>query len=190
MKAFSSFFRLGLIGASLVGLVVVFAGCNSCKPGGGPGKSQAYNLHVTLDKALKDSSVEVDVMAVNSYDLERLKTYSLNKYWQAGDPMRADLPKTSFSFLSGNDLERVLKATDPKWQQWTKSGVQYLVILADLPGVYQEGMTGSQDPRRQILPICECYWPPKTKDILVEVQASGVRIITPPRPGQTLPPGW
>jgi len=190
MKAFSSFFRLGLIGSGLVGLVIIFAGCSSCKPGGPPGKPEAYNLHIRLDTALKDSSVEVEVIGVNSYDLERLKTYSINKYWQAGDPMRADLPKISFSFLSGNDLDRVFKATDPKWKQWAKSGVQYLVILADLPGVFQDGMIGSQDPRRQILPICQCYWPSGTKDLVVEIQSSGVRIITPPRPGQTLPPGW
>jgi hypothetical protein len=190
MKAHSTFFRLGLIGASLLGLAVMFTGCSSCKPGGPPGKAQAYNLHVTLDKALKDSSVEVDVIPVNSYDLERLKTYSVNKYWQAGDPMREDLPKVSFSFLSGNNLERVLKISDPKWQQWTKSGVQYLVLLADLPGVYQDGMIGSQDPRRQLLPICHCYWPSRTKDLVVDVQTSGVRIITPPRPEQILPPGW
>ena len=120
----------------------------------------------------------VDVIPVNTYDLERLKSYSINKYWQAGDPMRQDLPKVSFSFVSGNNLDRELKATDPKWQQWTKSGVQYLVIIADLPGVYQDGLTGSQDPRRQILPICKCYWPSKTKDLVVEVQASGVRIVT------------
>src|SRR5208337_1876229 len=141
-----------------------------------PGKPRAYNLHINLDPALKDSSVEVDVIAVNSYDLERLKSYSVNKYWQAGDSMRQDLPKLSFSFVSGNDYQRVFKSKDPKWQQWTKSGVQYLVVLADLPGVYKDGMTGSQDPRRQLLPICECYWPSGTKDLVVEVQASGVRI--------------
>ena len=190
MKALSSFLRPGLLGSCLVGLVVLFAGCSSCKPGGPPGKPEAYNLHVTLDKALKDSSVEVDVIPVSTSDLERLKTYSVNKYWQAGDSMRADLPKISFSFVSGNDLDHVLKATDPKWQQWTKSGTQYLVILADLPGVYQDGMIGSQDARRQLLPICQCYWPSRTKELAVDVQASGVRITTPPRPGQTLPPGW
>jgi len=190
MKVFSSFFRLGLIGSGLAALVVMSGGCSSCKPGGPPGKPEAYNLHVTLDKALKDSSVEVDVIPVSASDLERLKTYSVNKYWQAGDSMRADLPKISFNFLSGNDLGRVLTMKDPKWQQWTKSGVQYLVILADLPGVYQVGMIGSQDPRRQLLPICQCYWPSGTKDLAVDVQASGVRITTPPRPGQTLPPGW
>lgn len=179
-----------LVALALAGGSVFFSGCSSCKPGSGPGKPQAYNLHVNLGQSLKESSVVVDVIPANAYDLQRLRTYSINKYWQAGDPMRADLPKVSFSFVSGKELKRELKATDPKWKKWTKSGVQYLVILADLPGVYQAGMSGSQDPRRQILPICQCYWPPKTKDLTVEVQASGVRVLTPPRLGQALPTGW
>jgi hypothetical protein len=165
------------------------AGCSSCKPGV-PGKPQAYNLQIKLGNTLKDSSVVVDVIAANQYDLERLKTYSINKYWSPGDSLRTDIPKTSFSFVSGKDLDSTLARTNVLWTQWKNAGVQYLVVVADLPGVFEEGKIGSQDPRRQLLPICNCYWPAKTKDLTVEVQASGVRIITPPRLGQTLPPGW
>lgn len=189
MKILSSCFRFGLLATGLVGLALVFAGCSTCKPGGSPGKPLAYNLHIKLSSALKESSVVVDVIPADEYDLERLRTYSINKYWQADDPMRKDLTKVSFSFVSGNHLDREIKATDPRWKKWIKSGAQYLVIIADLPGVYQD-RSGSQDPRRQMLPICRCYWPSGTKDLTVEVQASGVRVVTPPRVGQSLPPGW
>jgi hypothetical protein len=189
MKTLSSFFRCGLLGTVLVGLAIVFGGCSTCKPGGGPGKPLAYNLHVNLSPTLKESSVVVDVIPANEYDLERLRTYSINKYWEAADPMREDLAKVSFSFVSGNDLNCEIKAADPRWQKWIKSGAQYLVVIADLPGVYQD-QPGSQDPRRQILPICKCYWPSGTKDLMVAVQTSGVRVVTAPRLGQSLPPGW
>lgn len=169
---------------------MLFSGCSSCKPGSGPGKPQARNLQINLGESLKDSSVVVDVIAANPSDLERLKTYSVNKYWSPGDPLRRDLPKVSFSFVSGEKLDRALNMTNAVWKAWIKSGVQYLVVVADLPGVYQGDKPGSQDPRRQLVPICECYWPPKTKVLKVEVQASGVRVVTAPRLGQTLPSGW
>lgn len=178
-----------LIALAMTGASFLFEGCSSCKPGE-PGKPQAYNLNVNLGDTLKDSSVVVDVIAANQYDLERLKTYSVNKYWSPGDSMRIDIPKTSFSFVSGAQLKQTLPATNSLWAKWKDSGVQYLVVMADLPGVFEEGKTGSQDPRRQLLPICECYWPSKTEDLTIEVQASGVRVITAPRVGQTLPPGW
>jgi hypothetical protein len=176
-----------LLAVAVAGL---FAGCSSCKPGKGPGKPQAYNLHINLGQSLKDSSVVVDLIAANPYDVERLKTYSVNKYWQPGDALRRDLPKMDFSFVSGTNLNRTLNIHNGVWNQWFKSGVQYLVVMADLPGVYEEGKAGSQDPRRQIVPVCKCYWPSGTKDLTVEVQASGVRVVTAPRLGQTLPPGW
>jgi hypothetical protein len=172
------------------GLAVFISGCSSCKPGKGPGKPRAYDLNIHLGDTLKDSSVVVDVIAANVYDVERLKTYNMNKFWQPGDAMRADLSKVEFSFVSGADLSRTLARTNTLWKKWASSGVQYLVVLADLPGVYEDGKSGSQDPRRQIVPICECYWPPKTKNLDIAIQASGVRVETAPRLGQTLPPGW
>lgn len=189
MKTLSSFFRFGLLGTGLVGLAIIFAGCNTCKPGGSPGKPREYNLHVNLSPSLKESSVVVDLIPANAYDLERLRTCSVNKFWQADDPMRKDLTRVSFSFVSGNNLGREIKASDPRWEKWINSGAQYLVLIADLPGVYQD-RPGNQDPRRQILPICRCYWPSGTKDLVVDVQASGLRVVTPPRVGQSLPPGW
>jgi len=104
--------------------------------------------------------------------------------------LRQDLSKTNFSFVASGHLQSTLPARDPKWKQWKKDGIQYLVIIADLPGVFDDGKSGSQDPRRQLLPICKCYWKSWTRNIPVEVQASGVRVLAVPREGQVLPPGW
>jgi hypothetical protein len=192
MKARSSFgggWRLALM---VAGMAVFISGCsllNPCKPGK-PGKPQAYNLHIKLGTNLQGSSVVVDVLPANQYNLEKLKNYSINKYWKSGDPLRQDTPKTTFSFVSNDKLEQILPATDPKWKEWANTGVQYLVIVADLPGVFDDGKVGSQDSRRQILPICKCYWDSNVKDLVVEIQKSGVHIATPPRPDQPLPPGW
>jgi hypothetical protein len=173
--------------AAVVGTVLL-SGC-ACGPGK-LGGTRAYNLQIKLDESLKDSSVVVDVIPANSSDLERLKTYSINKYWKPDDTLRQDLSKTHFSFVSSGRLQCTLPAKDPKWKQWKKDGVQYLVIIADLPGVFDDGKSGSQDPRRQLLPICKCYWKSWTRSLPVEIQASGVRVLAVPREGQALPPGW
>jgi hypothetical protein len=167
----------------------MLAGCSSCKPGKGPGKPQPYNVQIKLGDALKDKSIQVDLVGANPSDIEQLKAYNINKYWDTGDPFRADRPKFTASFVGGQQSVQTLSMTDPVWQQWIGFGAQYIVIIANLPDIHQDS-PGSQDPRRQILPICECYWPSKTKEINVEVQASGVRVVTPPRPEQSLPPGW
>jgi hypothetical protein len=182
-------FRAGWLAALIVAGGTMFL-CGCACSSGKLGSPRAYNLKIKLGDPLKDSSVVVDVIAANTSDLERLKTYSINKYWKAGDPLRHDLPKTTFSFVSGEKLDRSLDNTNALWKQWKAAGVQYLVVIADLPGVYDDGKTGSQDPRRQLLPICKCYWKSGTKDLPVDVQASGVRTTAAPRPGQTLPSGW
>jgi hypothetical protein len=187
----SSLFRVkSLAVLAVAGLTVLSSGCTLLCRFGKLGSPKAYNLKVTLGSSLKDSSVVVDVIPANPSDLERLKTYSINKYWKSGDPLRQDLTKTTFSFVSGDKLEQTLPAKDPKWKEWKKAGVQYLVVIADLPGLFEEGKTGSQDPRRQLIPICRCYWVSGTKDLKVEVQTSGVRPAVAPRVGHTLPPGW
>lgn len=165
-------------------------GCASCKPGGNPGPPLAYNLQIQLSDSLKDSSVIVDVIGAGPLDLERLRTYSVNKYWKPGDSLRTDLPQASFNFVAAEKLTQTLNASDPKWKQWISSGTQYLVVIADLPGVFEDGKPGSQDQRRQIVPICKCYWPDKTKELVIRVQPSGVSVASAPRPGQVLPPGW
>src|SRR2546423_9156483 len=159
-----------VVGLSLILAAAALSGCASCKPGKGAGKPLTYNLKVAPADSLKDSSVEVDVVGIHPSDLERYKTYSVKKYFKPGDPMRADAAKVTAKFVPGNQKPLLIPSTDPQWAKWMSSGAQYLVVIADLPNVADEGKVGSQDPRRQLVPICECYWPAKTKGIAVEVE--------------------
>ena len=192
MKARITYYRGWWLALMVAGMAVFLSGCGLLSPckSGKPGKPQAYNLHIKLQTNLANASVVVDVIPANQYNLEKLRNYSVTKYWRANDPMRQETPKTTFNFANTDKLEQTLAVTNAVWKEWVGSGVQYLVILADLPGLVDEGKTGNQDPRRQILPIGKCYWPGGTKDLNVEVQRSGVRIATTPRPEQPLPPGW
>jgi hypothetical protein len=192
MKFVNSFGRCLLAALIAAGLAFGLTGCSlfGICSSGDPGKPKAYNVQINLGSQLKDSSVVVDLIAANPSDLEALKTYSINKYWTPGNRMRNDAMKVSFSFVGGKETSNTLSRTNGVWKQWIGMGAQYLVVVADLPGVFDDGKVGTEDPRRQILPICKCYWPSGTKAIDVEVQPSRVRVVTAPSPGQTLPPGW
>jgi hypothetical protein len=176
-----------LVLALMVAGATVLVGCSTCKPGGPPGPPQAYNLTISPGESLKDSSVLVDVVGINQSELPKWQDYSIRDYFKPGDPVRQDAAKFTAEFVPGKQAPAVLKKTDPLWSRWSKSGAQYLVLIADLPGVYKEGKSGSQDPRRQLIPLCQCYWPDKTTDLNVRIQAGGVSLVTVPREGWTLP---
>lgn len=147
----------------------------------------SYNVKLNPGESLKDSSVVVDVVGINQSELPKWQSYSIKNYFKQGDPVRQDAQKFTADFVPGHQTTVVLKKNDPLWDKWLKSGAQYLVVVADIPGFYPEGKSGSQDPRRQLIPMCQCFWPDKTADLEVKVQAGGVSLVTPPREGWTLP---
>ena len=74
-----------------------------------------------------------------------------------------------------------LARADAKWNKWMAQGATHLVVLADLPGARQD-RAGTQDERRQIVPLDQCHWPKKATNLIVQVQRSGINVLTPPRP--------
>jgi hypothetical protein len=124
--------------------------------------------------------VLVDIVGVSRARLPYWENYSMTKYWRAGDDARKDAHKKTFDFVSGEALTQTLSSTDPIWTDWLASGVTHIVVLADLPGL-QSDKPGTQDPRRQILPLDKCHWPDKTTSLTIEVQKSGIDVRTPVR---------
>jgi hypothetical protein len=168
-----SFVAIGLIGA-----ILVFAGCSSCKPGK-PGPIGKYNVEVVVDESLKNSSVIADIVGVNSSSLPGLENYDMGVYWKDGDLKRHDADKIVLDFVTGS-LKKSLPATDKIWEKWRNKGVTHIVVLADLPGSWPS-RPGNQDPRRQILSLDQCNWPPKTTDLKILVKGSGIEVETPVR---------
>jgi hypothetical protein len=169
-----------LIGAgALILLMAVFAGCSSCKPGK-PGPIGKYTINVSLDESLKTSSVLVDLVGVNPSGLPRWESYDMGKYWREGDPMRHDADKIVLNFVSGQSLTNSLSVTNAVWDRWKSQGVTHVLVLADIT-VRGESRPGNQDARRQILPLDQCQWPSKTKELNVLVQRSGIKVLTPAR---------
>lgn len=180
MKSSSRAGSILLAGLLAVGTVLLTGCFASCKPGK-PGKPKAYHITVNLDESLKQGSVLVDLVPVTLASLPRWEAYSMNKYWKDGDPMRNDADKVTLSFISGQSLTNELGRLDQKWNRWMAQGVTHMVVLADLPGARQD-KPGNQDERRQIVSLDPCAWPKKTTNVTVQVQRSGINILTPPRP--------
>jgi hypothetical protein len=179
MKA-SSWVGSFALAALLATGIALLTGCATCKPGK-PGKPKAYHVTVNLDQSLQQASVLVDLVAANPTSLPRWEAYSMSKYWKDEDPMRKDADKITLSFISGRALSNELARVDAKWNKWLAQGATHLVVLADLPGARQD-KSGTQDERRQIVPLDQCHWPKKTTNLIVQVQRSGINVITPPRP--------
>jgi hypothetical protein len=175
------------LGLGMFAALALFSGCSSCKPGKDEGAATAYNFKVSPGDSLKDGSFTVDIIGLQQSELQLLQNYSLKKYWRPGDPVRQDLAKLTVEFVPGKQEPFLIQKKDPVWKKWIGSGVQYVAVVADLPGIYEEGKVGSQDPRRQLVPICKCYWRSGVKELDVEVRAGGVRVVTVPREGETLP---
>jgi hypothetical protein len=167
--------------SALAVLAILFQGCSSCKPGQ-PGPTGKYNIQVGLASSLKDSSMLVDLVGVNPASLPSWEAYSMTKYWQTGDARRNDaLDKYTIDFVSGKSLTNGLSITNPVWSKWMARGVTHVVVIANLPGAPSADKPGSQDPRRQILPLDKCSWAKGADTLNLMVQQSGIEVLTPTR---------
>jgi hypothetical protein len=118
-----------------------------------------------------DASVEVDFVGATGSDLMDWKAYSMNKYWQPGDPMRRDAEKVTLR-IDGKETKQ-FAPNDPIWDKWFARQATYLVVLAHLPGDFPDGPT---DPRRKIVPLAAIE---KNQPLQIEIQERRIMVVTP-----------
>jgi len=142
-----------------------------------------YDIEVEIEDSLKQGSVLVDLVGVNMASLQRWNAYSMSKYWQDNDPMRKDaaLDKVTLSFARGDTTSKMLASTNAIWDNWSAKAVTHVLVLADLPGGHED-KPGTQDDRRQLLPLERVHWIKKTQLLNVLVKRTGIDIITSVRP--------
>jgi hypothetical protein len=143
---------------------------------------RAYNVKVTLDGPLADTSVQVDLVGANELaDLPKWQSYSVTDYWQPNNAFRRDARKSTMQFGRGKPNTQTLLGSDPHWEEWLRTGALDLVIVADLPGAVTDQM-GNADPRRLILPLDRAVWGRNVDTIEILIQESGLRLLTPRKP--------
>jgi hypothetical protein len=150
-------------------LFVAWMACTGC--------SSAPRKYDVKINAATPASVDVDIIGATASDLPDWNSYSINKYWQEGDVRRRDAQKVEMK--TGETKQVVLHRTDTIWNVWFGRGVDHLVIIANLPGSYEDG---PNDPRRKVLDLYPEAWKDGTSDLQIEIQESRINILTPAGP--------
>jgi len=155
-------------------LVAASLGCSTFSRGP---KMRAYSVELEMSSSLVGSSIQVDVIPAKQSELSDWKSYPVEKYWQQSDSRRRDTEKLTWK--ADSDTSVVIDLKDPKWKEWRKKGILYLVLIADIPGQFP---AGEDDPRRKILSLDAGAWMKGTKSLSAEIQETRIRVITPERP--------
>lgn len=168
MTASRRVMAVGLLG----GMVFAGVGC-----GGG---SVPNSINVSMSDQLRaaGTSVELDVVGVNTANLSQWQGYSVDKYFSGSDALRssaADAKKT-LVFSKEKNAPQSIDKSDPIWKKW-KDTASALVLVAQIPGA--SGQPGT-DPRRLVLPLEKGMW--KDKTFQVEVTSAGLKNNTTPAP--------
>jgi hypothetical protein len=142
-----------------------------------PVKPRAFEVQLTFDKPLENASLQVDLIGANSLaDLPKWTSYSVTEYWQPDNPQRRDASKFTYQYRRGFPVTVKIARDNPLWQTWLKSGVEYLVVIADLPGAATD-QAGNADPRRLIIPLDKKLWK-YNAPLEIVIQEGGIKLLT------------
>lgn len=168
--------RLAGVGLALGWLLLAGTGCATPRMG-------RYDVRVTVSDSMADSarilpSVEVHLLALDPDAGRQLQTYSMTDYWNP-NRKKDEFVKRVLHFGQGKENPQTLSYKDPIWDRWDANGAEYLFVLADLPGLFQD-KEDVKDPRRVILPLHPERW--NQRLIRISIEKGGVYLQTPPLP--------
>jgi hypothetical protein len=151
-----------------VAMTFLVTGCRSGT------KPVAWNVSITKTTP---ASIEVDFIGVSPSE----KPYWMNDvkpddYWKPNDSIRQGARKLTINFQSGTTF--VLQRKDPIWNDWLNYGATELMVMADLPGTYDNS---PYDRRRLFLPLNTKTWKSKNKTLEIQIQDEFIRVLTPQR---------
>ena len=125
------------------------------------GCSRVANVMVTRSvtaTAAEDvcqKSVEVHLVGINRFEKDRWDNMSMTEYWQPENPQRKSAKEYTYVIHFGEGpCKATLDKKDPMVDVWKDRKAEYLLVLADLPGVFQD-LPGNADARRLQLPALD-----------------------------------
>ncbi len=128
------------------------------------------NISIEVDDSFRQAygnrPVLVDIVGVSPVEHKRWESYSMTKYWEAGDTLRSTSTGSTITLqLDPSKKEpQVVTASDPHWGTWLNGGNDkdppHIYVLVQLPGTFRasDDKPGNEDARRQILPTGSCRW--------------------------------
>ncbi|MHC4166091.1 MAG: hypothetical protein ACYSWQ_03960 [Planctomycetota bacterium] len=127
-------------------------------------------------------SVEVHLVGVNRFEKDLWETTSITDYWTPGSQLRKNAQEYTHVIQFGRGpCEVALGGKDPIVKVWKKRKAEYLFVLADLPGVYEDS-DGNADARRLRLPaLGSKRWGMRKKKINIRIEESNIVSLTVPK---------
>lgn len=129
-------------------LTALFAGC-----GNNSNRQCSSALNVTVQPDICKKSVEVHLVGVSKSEKDSWDLVPMTKYWEYGNKLRNSAKDYTKVIKFGGDepCKKVLCKNDEFLKIWKKKKSEYLFIMANLPGVFDD-MDKSADARRLRIP--------------------------------------
>jgi hypothetical protein len=127
----------------LAGSLLVFLSVSACS-------NQLQGVRISTSPQMRRASVQVDVVGVGGSNRSAMENVPISKYFQAGNALRQSIQAKAMRFGNGQPDEQSVDRNDPLWRTWLDKKSQSLVIMADVPGVFDD-LPGEADPRRKVL---------------------------------------
>jgi hypothetical protein len=140
------------------------------------------SVNVTASDPICKKSVEVHLVGINSSEKDLWETMSMTDYWTPGNQLRKSAKEYTYVIQFGRGpCMASLGKKDPIWRTWKDRKVEYLFVLADLPGVFTDS-PGNADARRLQLPAANSKrWGWRNKKIDIRIEESNVVTLTIPK---------
>ena len=159
---------------TLVLLIAVLSlgGCGSCR-----------KVQVTAMDDVCQKSVALHLVGVNRFERDTWYNMSMTEYWQPGSRWHQNAKEYTYALRYGGQQACAVTITpkDPIAKIWKERNAEYLFILGDLHGIFEDE-PGNADPRRLMIPApCSKEWKRKTRTIEIVVTNSNIRCDTTPK---------
>ena len=135
--------------------------------------AQLQEVKVATAPSLRSASVQVDVVGVTASNHNAVEGVPVSKYFQSGNAVRQGVRSKSMRFGDNQPSTQVITKDDPIWQSWLNDKAVSIVVLADIPGVFDD-LPGDADPRRKILPLSGKEAPKGA--VQIEVTQGGLQV--------------
>ena len=140
-------------------------------------------VNVTASDPICNKSVEVHLVGINSSEKDLWETMSMTDYWTPGNQLRKSAQEYTRVIQFGQGPCMVtLDKKDPIRRTWKNRKIEYMFVLADLPGVFADS-AGNADARRMQLPAPNSKrWGFRDKKIDIRIEESNIVSLTIPKP--------
>jgi hypothetical protein len=164
----------GVVVVALVATVI--GGCGPSAP-----KAGRYTIVINPSGADDNQAYDVDLFGVaKAGEFESWDSESVGGHFAGGQSaqVRADRKPRTLHWEVGDSGSKQMYATDANWEDWIPRGAWFLVIASNREFIGAGGRRQYEDPI--VIPLDRRRW--KTKLIEIEIQNSGILVVTPMEP--------